>query len=239
MVWLLRRFLYRPVLNAIDEREKKIAAQLANAELQKAEAGKERSTYLAKNETFDNERKSLMDKAMAEAESERQNMLEKSRNEAATLSKTLQAALNENQAQLHEQIAANTRRQVFAIARKALTDLASADLNEYIATMFVQKLKSVSASEKALLNEALKTNSNQVIISSAFELPDKLKNEINVAITGLLGTTPVIHYKINDTLIGGIELTAGGYKLAWGIAAYLNSLEKEYTGNTVNNSRYA
>ena len=31
LVWLLRRFLYRPILKAIDAREKRIADQLADA----------------------------------------------------------------------------------------------------------------------------------------------------------------------------------------------------------------
>ena len=38
LVWLLKRFLYKPILHAIDEREKGIAAQLAQAEAKKAEA---------------------------------------------------------------------------------------------------------------------------------------------------------------------------------------------------------
>ena len=32
LVWLLKRFLYKPILHAIDEREKGIAAQLASSE---------------------------------------------------------------------------------------------------------------------------------------------------------------------------------------------------------------
>ena len=40
LVWLLKRFLYKPILHAIDEREKGIAAQLAQAEGKVAEAQK-------------------------------------------------------------------------------------------------------------------------------------------------------------------------------------------------------
>jgi F-type H+-transporting ATPase subunit b len=32
LVWLMKRFLYKPILDAIDEREKRIAAELANAD---------------------------------------------------------------------------------------------------------------------------------------------------------------------------------------------------------------
>ena len=53
LVWLFKRFLYKPILHAIDEREKGIAAQLAGAEAKVAEAQKERDEFQHKNETFD------------------------------------------------------------------------------------------------------------------------------------------------------------------------------------------
>ena len=40
LVWLLKRFLYKPILNAVDAREKRIAAELADADAKKAEAQK-------------------------------------------------------------------------------------------------------------------------------------------------------------------------------------------------------
>ena len=40
LVWLLKRFLYKPILNAIDEREKGIATVLAEAEAKKAASAK-------------------------------------------------------------------------------------------------------------------------------------------------------------------------------------------------------
>jgi F-type H+-transporting ATPase subunit b len=40
LVWLLRHFLYKPILNAVDEREKKIAGQLKDAKADKADAKK-------------------------------------------------------------------------------------------------------------------------------------------------------------------------------------------------------
>ena len=45
LVWLLKRFLYKPILHAIDEREKGIATQLAQAEAKEAEAQKSATTF--------------------------------------------------------------------------------------------------------------------------------------------------------------------------------------------------
>ncbi len=43
LVWLLKRFLYQPIIDAIDAREKRIAAELADADAKKAEARQERA----------------------------------------------------------------------------------------------------------------------------------------------------------------------------------------------------
>ncbi len=45
LVWLLKRFLYKPILAAIDEREKGIAAQLASAEAKKAERKRNETSF--------------------------------------------------------------------------------------------------------------------------------------------------------------------------------------------------
>ena len=52
LVWLLKRLLYKPILHAIDEREKRIAAQLQNAETKENEAQKECEEFQRKNEEW-------------------------------------------------------------------------------------------------------------------------------------------------------------------------------------------
>ena len=93
LVWLLRRFLYKPVLKAIDERENKIASQLKDAQAKEAEAKKEQDEFMKKNEKFDQQKKKLMDKAVAETNEEREKLLEAARNEAATLRSKLEKSL--------------------------------------------------------------------------------------------------------------------------------------------------
>ena len=76
LVWLMRRFLYKPILHAIDEREKRIAAELSNADAKKAEAEKERDEFQNKNTEFDQQRAALLSKATDEAQAERQRLLD-------------------------------------------------------------------------------------------------------------------------------------------------------------------
>src|ERR1700733_783694 len=79
LVWLMKRFLYKPILQAIDAREKRIATELADAETKKAEAQKQRDEFQHKNEEFDQQRAALLKKGTDEANAERQRLLDEAR----------------------------------------------------------------------------------------------------------------------------------------------------------------
>ena len=82
LVWLLQHFLYKPVLNAIDAREKRIAAELADADAKKAEAEKERTDFEDKNNVFNQHRSALLSKAADEAKSERERLIDQAKKDA-------------------------------------------------------------------------------------------------------------------------------------------------------------
>ena len=124
LVWLMKRYLYKPILSAIDDREKKIAGQLADAKTKKDEAQKEQDEFNKKNEVFDQQKKDMIDKATSEAATQGQKLLEDAKNNAKTLQDKLEKAAKEQQADLNHQMEQKTEQEVFAITKKVLTDLA-------------------------------------------------------------------------------------------------------------------
>lgn len=226
LVWLLKRYLYKPILDAIDERENKIKAELESADAQKAEAQREQADFKQKNETLDNEKKALMDKAVAETNAQRQKLLEDVRNEANSLKLKLDNALKESQENLKNSIDQKTKQTVFNLTRKTLSDMASTSLEEQITLVFIKKLKNLTKEEQQKFIAALKSDANTVLIRSAFELSDKTQTEIKQTVADIRGANTSFQFEQKKELISGIELTTNGYKLAWSIAEYLNSLEK-------------
>ena len=148
LVWLLKRFLYKPILNTVDAREKRIAAELADADAKKAEAQKERDEYQHKNEEFDQQRAALLSKATDEAKAERQRLLDDARKAADALSAKRQEALRSDAQNLNQAIRRRTQQEVFAIARKALTDLATASLEERMSEAFIRRLRTIDGKAK-------------------------------------------------------------------------------------------
>ena len=226
LVWLLKRFLYKPILHAIDEREKRIAAELVNADKKKAEAQKERDEFHHKNEELDQQRAALLSKATDEAQAERQRLLDEARKAAAVLSSKLQETSRNEEHSLHQAIRRRTQQEVFAITRKALTDLASTSLEERLGEVFTRRLRGMDGEAKAGLAEALKTGSAPALVRSAFDLPAEQRAAIQNALNETFSAEIHVRFETAPDLVGGIELSTNGQKVAWSIADYLASLEK-------------
>ncbi len=226
LVWLLKRFLYRPILDAVDAREKRIAAELADAAAKKAEAQKERDQFQHKNEEFDQQRAALLSQAMEEAKAERSRLLDEARKAADAFSSRRQETLRNDAHNLNQAIRRRTQQEVFAIARKALTDLASTSLEQRLEEVFTRRLREMDGKAKQGLAAALKTASAPALVRSAFDLPAEQRAAIQNALNETFSAEIQVRFETAPDLVSGIELSTNGQKLAWSIADYLASLEQ-------------
>jgi F-type H+-transporting ATPase subunit b len=226
LVWLMKRFLYKPILHAIDAREKRIATELADADAKKAEAQKERDEFQHKNEEFDEQRATLLRQATDEAKAERQRLLEEARKAAGAWSAKRQETLRNEAENLNQVIRRRAQQEVFAIARKALTDLATTSLEERLGEVFTRRLREMDGQAKARLAKALETASDPALVRSTFDLPAEQRAAIQKALNETFSTEIDVRFETAPDLVSGIELTTNGQKVAWSIADYLASLER-------------
>jgi F-type H+-transporting ATPase subunit b len=226
LLWLLKRFLYKPILNALDAREKRIANELADANKKKAEAEKARNEFQQRNEEFDRQRANLLSEAKEDAKTERQRLLEEARQAAEEMRIRRQDALNREQQSLSAEITRRAQEEVFAIAGKTLRDLAGIGLEERMSEVFAHRLRTLDDAAKEGLAKALKTSSEPALVRSAFELAPDQKAVIQQALNETFSAEIEIRFEIAPAVISGIEITANGRKVAWSIAEYLASLER-------------
>lgn len=236
LVWLLKRFLYRPILNAIDAREKRIELALLDADAKKAEAEQEREVFQHKNGEFDQQRAALLDQARDEAKAERLRLLDEARQAADVLIAKRQEAQRIDARNLSQAISHRTRQEVFAIARKALTDLAGISLEERMCEVFARRVRemddrtkagfAIALKSAALKSAALKSASAPAIVRSAFDLPAEQRAAIQSAVNETFAGEIHLRFETEPDLVSGIELATDGQKMAWSIADYLVSMEK-------------
>jgi len=126
LVWLMKRFLYGPILRAIDAREKKISAELADADTKREQAKQERDDFARKNAELDQRRAELIGKATSEADALRQRLVQEARQAVDESSRKHRESLGADARNLNSTLVQRTQQEVFSIAGKTLSDLAGA-----------------------------------------------------------------------------------------------------------------
>jgi F-type H+-transporting ATPase subunit b len=186
----------------------------------------ERDDFQHKNAAFDQERAALLKKATDAAITERQRLLDEARKDADELRAKRQEGLRNEQRNLSREIIRWTQKEVFAITRKTLTDLASTSLEERMAAVFVQRLRGLTGAAKEQMAAALQTSMQPGRVRSAFDLPPEQHVAIQKALNETFSADIDLQFETVPELVSGIEFFTNGQKVAWSIADYLATLEK-------------
>ncbi len=230
LVWLMKRFLYQPVLDAIATREKRIADQIADAARQQAQATAERKTLADKNTAFDQQRAGLLEQARTDAKAETKRLENEARQAATALATQREQALATQAAHLQQLIAGRAAQEVFAVARKTLTELANVDLESRMVEVFTRYLNGLPAAAKDQFATALKQSADAAVVRSHFDLAPAQQAAIQEAINIAFSAGVPLRFETAASTVCGIELSAGGQKLTWTIAGYLRDLEQNVAG---------
>ncbi|MBR6356244.1 MAG: F0F1 ATP synthase subunit delta [Alphaproteobacteria bacterium] len=227
LLFLLRKFLYLPVLKAVSARQKLIADEVENAEnaRKKAEAAEKKSLAEAKK-----------------LEAEKQSILEKAHDEAAVLAAHLKAQTEEEyrqkRQQFSERIIAEEESFDLAIkkaaaeywtqfAHKALAQIADADLNAAAVTQLMRRIKELPADEQATYAAAFQAK-QQIEIRTAFPLDDKLKAQLEEFLrkTWNLPKNIGFAYDVKPDLICGAQIAAAEQLVAWNFEEYMQEFRQ-------------
>ena len=226
LVLLLKRFLYKPILLALDAREKQIAASLADAEAKTADADKRRSEFQQKSDDFDRQRAALLAKATGDAKVEGERLMTEARHAADAMAAQRQDSLRFEAANLNKAVAGRIQAEVFAITRLTLSDLATAELEGQMVAVFTRHLRAMDEQSRNKLGKSLKSSSDPAIVRTTFDLPADQRTAVQNAVNVTFAADIHLRFETSPNLIGGIELVSDGQKVGWNIAGQLRSLEE-------------
>lgn len=226
LVYLLKRFLYGPIIKAMDEREKRIARRLEEGQKKKDEARQELALYQKKIRDLDDQREELLSKIKEEAEARRKKLINEAREHVdAIRAKWYEAIQREKEAFLQD-LRQRAGKQACAVARRLLKDLANVDLEHHIISVFTERLRALDDEERAALRESIRKSGRKIDLRSAFEIPREMAQQIAVILENH-GAAPVdLQLAISRDVVCGIELKVHGRKIAWSLEDYLESLEE-------------
>lgn len=227
LVWLLKRFLYKPIMAAVDQREKTIHEELENAHLQMEKADQLNRDYTGQLQNFNQKRESLMTEAIQEAANAKHRLLEEAKKELTILKEKQSAVLKDQEESYQNNLVKKAQTEIYQIARKALLDLSSEDIENQMFTVFINRLTSLSEEEKDKLIYMLADSHYKIIFKSSYVLESIQRSTL----TDLMKDIALHHVTFifieESSLINGFELVTGDFKLSWNFEDYLVSLYKQ------------
>lgn len=235
LLWLLKRFLYRPILNGLDAREQRLKNVLEQANDKKAKAERLMDEFQHKQQELQQMRDSMLKKAYEEASEERQCLFDSAQKAADDMLRKRLLALQQELQDLQHDVLNRNVEEVYATSAKILTELAGTELQQAMLDKFLTRLEALPEEQKATLLNALEKANNSVLLRSAFEFSEQDKNKISQAFQTLFAMqdmpVPVFTFKLIPELAAGLELSVSGWKLAWSINHYMQSLQASVHDN--------
>lgn len=229
LVALLRWVLYRPILNAIDARERQVAAGFEEARLQTEEARLEAERYRQRREEIEQRREEMIAQAHEEAEALRRQLLEEARAQAAGEEARWRQDFEQRREVLLHDLRERAAQKVLAVSRQVLADLAGTDLERWLIEGFVGRVQSLGGPVLQATTQAIRDAGGRAVICTAAPMPDDSRERLEALVRERLAAENGVelHFQVCPELISGVELRAGGRRVSWSIDAYLNDLEEE------------
>ena len=229
---LLRRFLFGPIVRAMAEREAQIAARFAAAEEQREQAHKEGQLFREQRHELETERDRLLAEVKAQATDLRKTLLNDARQEVENERTRWLAAIEHQRQEILHDLRARVGDRVVQICRRALGDLAQADLEQSIIAVFLEQLQQLEPSPPgngSSANDA-KEGEQVITVRSTFALSAETRDKIAAAIEAQFGSQAtrqpaVVEFEITKELICGIGVQLRHRHVNWNVRDYLDALE--------------
>jgi F-type H+-transporting ATPase subunit b len=229
LVYLLKRFLYGRIIKAMDDREAKIVARFADAEDMKIKATEAAGLYEKRNQLLNEAKEQMLNEARMAADAKRKELMEKVREEVDQVKARWQDMLVREKDAFFSDLRQRAAKQLYATARKALRDLADADLEERIVDEFLRRVRELDAEKSIQIRNAISGGGNNVIIQSAFSISEQRRAQIEEVLKKQITNGFTIRYLQKPDIVSGIELRVNGHKIAWSLNEYLEALVESLT----------
>jgi len=220
LVALLKHFLFGRLVKAIDERKKKVESCLAEAEAKSREA--ERQVELAQAHALEQDRN--RDERFAEAQrlaaAKRDELIQKAREEVHKLETKWREDLEREQGAFLDEIRRRAGKEILAVVRRVLGDLASSDVQHAAIEALLEKLHSFD------LTTLYELTRNELTVLTPNELTEETQQRIRESLEARVGSPVQLCFSRAPEMSWGIELRGNGRRIGWNSETYVDALEE-------------
>ena len=230
LVWLLHRFLYKPVLGMIDVRRAEVGKQYADAAAAETNAENTRAAIATERAAIAAEQAAALRAAAAEAEKAAAARRAQAEREASALvdegRKSLAAERDKALVEIrHTALDLGTD-----IARRLLGEVPTRLRSEAWLERIEQHLAGLAHAERDQIAEGLNSGGTLHVVT-AIPLPEPVMGEYRARLGRTLGNRTAIVFDVDGALVAGVELHFPNAILRFSWRSALTAMRAEIEGH--------
>ncbi len=202
LIWILGRFLFKPVARIIEERRAETAETLRQAEDTRLKSEEARQALQQEREEFRKQRFDLLEDTRTEAEHQKQEIVSKARQEAAAIIANAERAAERNAAANRKKNLGDAVSLSVAVADRALENMPSDARISGYAKRLEAAVSNLDERQKA----ALALEPGKLELVSARALTAGERKQALKAIAQLTDADHAVQIVTDESLIAGLEV---------------------------------
>ena len=220
LLFILNKFLYKPILKTMDKRREDIKNKIEETQNKLEESDKLKEEYFNKLQEVEKENIALRKQALEDIKKFKDSELQKVKEDISLKKDKFNDYLDLEQKSLIENFNENLLDLFVEYSNNILQVLANSTLQDELVNNFMQKINDLTDEKVESVN---KLNVEDMYISSNDELTDKQKDFIKDSLVKKGFKFKDIQYTVDKKLILGIELKAKSYVLSWNVRELTNN----------------
>lgn len=224
LVWLLRRFLYRPILDGIDAREADIARRMVAADEAREQARIAEQGWRQLHEQTQAAQQDQLDAALRATEHEREQLLAEARAQREQEQEDWQRHLQRERQDFMRRLQHAGALILLELTRRAVHELADQDLEAAIVRQLGRRLAPMAAELSAAAGAT-----RQAVVSTHEALGPEAEAGLRAALAHVLPGAEA-RFIVDAGQSPGVVIEAGGARLAWTIDSYMDEFDAALAG---------
>jgi len=213
LVWILKRFLYKPVLDVIARRRAGIEKSLADAEALHTEAERLQEQYEGRLADWDQERQQVHEELAQEIEAERARKLVKLQTALEQEREKARVAEARRQADDRRKMEETSLMHGARFATHLLEQASGPDTEARLVELMITELTQLPTKHIAALRNSYGKTPEAVVVVSSFPLPDDHRQRLEQALATVTSPNIPVRFEQNSELLAGMRITIGAWVL--------------------------
>lgn len=209
LVWILKRFLYKPIMDIIEKRRQSIDATLADAKKLQADAEAMQQQYETRLSTWEAEKRAQSEALQASIREQKTQLLEQLKRDIDNEREKQAAIVAQQQREQQLRSQSDAMQLGLRFTSRLLGSLATPALENQLTDLLLEQLESLPAEQAERLRQSCSGTNPSIRVSSAHPLDDEHRQRIEQSLRALCAESATIDFTTDHALLAGLRICTG------------------------------